>query len=109
MRSGTRKLMGWTSGGARLAAAQTSLDSQPEPGDDPGKAPAVSAHPLGQDDRLATSERPAGAPKTKAGAAAPLATARRALLVDGLVAWPPMFRAAGKAHGVTWVRLGEPL
>jgi hypothetical protein len=43
---------------------KNSLDSPLEPDDDPGKAPAVSAHPLGQDDRLATSKRPAGAPKT---------------------------------------------
>ena len=63
------------------------LDSLPGPSDDPGKAPAVSAHPLGQDDRLATSERPAGAPKTRPREpdGAPLAKAGRALLVHGLM------------------------
>jgi hypothetical protein len=47
----------------RPARAPNSIDRFDEPGDDPGKAPARSAHHLGQDDSPATSERPAGAPK----------------------------------------------
>ena len=38
------------------------LDSHCQTGDDPAKAAAVSAYHLGQDDRPATSDRPAAAP-----------------------------------------------
>ena len=41
------------------------LDSPASRTDDPGKAPAWSAHHLGQDDRLATPNRPAGAPQAR--------------------------------------------
>jgi hypothetical protein len=44
---------------------RSALDSSLEPDEYPGKAPVRSAQHLGQDDRLATSKRPAGAPKLR--------------------------------------------
>jgi hypothetical protein len=51
---------------AARAIPNSSLDSGRGTADDPSKAPARSAHLLGQDDRLATTKRPAGAPKSAA-------------------------------------------
>jgi hypothetical protein len=48
--------------GNRVARAQPVLTTRLGRTTIQAKAPARSAHPLGQDDRLATSERPAGAP-----------------------------------------------